>query len=304
MSNILNTLFWLAIICTAIAFFWYFRDKNIAQEKGNKVTHKRRNLGYGLLALTVVLGIGSYSYSNSASSDISAPVHKKDNSKVDTRIDDATYLVHALFDGEKVTNRLAYTTTKDDIDEAQKAVDDLPNSMNGKKKLQSEMKIAHNRFKKDRAYYDSIDSSAAASSDKEASSDESDNEESSSTTTHKSNKVKVGGLSYSKVSLETFTANPDKYEGKNIQTSGSVYYIQKNPDNKTMYFVILVPTDEYSTSGYADGNGTVAQIDVDTMKENNIKTDDQITVDGGGLVGTVSLNGKEIASSIIVDYVK
>lgn len=304
MSNILNTLFWLAIICTAIAFIWYYREKNIAKEKGTKVTHEKRNLGYGLLILTIILGIVSFSVDNqsaNSSDDKQAQMSsiKHRNKRDRDRNDAAKFDTENLFEDMDVTKSLQSGIDKYDVDNAADEVKEITVSKT-KDKYSGYIKRAYRLIKEKKKKSRSTRSALPSSKDTnkyESSSYESSKKKSS-------NKVKVGGLSFSKVSLETFTANPDKYEGKNIQTSGSVYYIQKNPDNKTMYFVILVPTDEYSTSGYADGSGTVAQIDVDTMKESNIKTDDQITVDGSGLVGTVSLNGKEIASSIIVDYVK
>lgn len=109
---------------------------------------------------------------------------------------------------------------------------------------------------------------------------------------------------YKSVSLASFAEDPIKYEEKFISTTGKVIYIQKNPDDKNMYYVVIVPTDEYTTSGISDGHGTVTEIDIDTMRENSIHEGDTITVKGSGLTDTVTLNGKKLKSDIIVDYVK
>lgn len=109
---------------------------------------------------------------------------------------------------------------------------------------------------------------------------------------------------YKHVNLASFAEDPLKYDEKFILTTGTVIYIQKNPDDKNMYYVVIVPTDEYTTSGISDGHGTVTEIDIDTMRENSIHEGDTITVKGSGLTDTVTLNGKKLKSDIIVDYVK
>lgn len=109
---------------------------------------------------------------------------------------------------------------------------------------------------------------------------------------------------YKPVSLASFAENPIKYDEKFISTTGTVIYIQKNPDDNNMYYVVIVPTDEYTTSGMSDGHGTVTEIDIDTMKAHPIHEGDTITVKGSGLTDTVTLNGKTLRSDIIVDYVK
>lgn len=108
---------------------------------------------------------------------------------------------------------------------------------------------------------------------------------------------------YKKVSLTSFTEDTSSYASKNIQTSGTVAYIQKNPDDSTMYYAVIVPQDEYDSTGYSTGHGTVTEIDVDSMKDNDIHEGDTITVRGGGLQDTVKLNGKTLNSDIIVDSV-
>lgn len=108
---------------------------------------------------------------------------------------------------------------------------------------------------------------------------------------------------YMNVSLTNFTENTDNYVGKNIRTSGTVAYVQKNPDDSTMYYAVIVPKDEYDSTGYSTGHGTVTEIDTDLMKENGIHEGDTITVRGGGLQDTVKLNGKTLNSDIIVDSV-
>ncbi|ORN13599.1 hypothetical protein [Lentilactobacillus parabuchneri] len=109
---------------------------------------------------------------------------------------------------------------------------------------------------------------------------------------------------YKPVTLASFAENPYKYDEKFISTTGTVIYIQKNPDDKNMYYVVIVPKDNYTTSGLSDGHGTVTEISIDTMKANSIHEGDTITVRGSGLTDTVTLNGKKIKSDIIVDYVK
>lgn len=109
---------------------------------------------------------------------------------------------------------------------------------------------------------------------------------------------------YKPVSLASFAEDPIKYDEKFISTTGNVIYIQKNPDDNNMYYVVIVPTDEYTTSGMSDGHGTVTEIDIDTMKAHPIHEGDTITVKGSGLTNTVTLNGKTLKSDIIVDYVK
>lgn len=109
---------------------------------------------------------------------------------------------------------------------------------------------------------------------------------------------------YMPVSLASFAQNPIKYDEKFISTTGTVIYIQKNPDDNNMYYVVIVPTDEYTTSGMSDGHGTVTEIDIDTMKAHPIHEGDTITVKGSGLTNTVTLNGKTLKSDVIVDYVK
>lgn len=109
---------------------------------------------------------------------------------------------------------------------------------------------------------------------------------------------------YKPVTLASFAENPYKYDEKFISTTGTVIYIQKNPDDKNMYYVVIVPKDNYTTSGLSDGHGTVTEISIDTMKANSIHEGDTITVRGSGLTDTVTLNGKKLKSDIIVDYVK
>lgn len=109
---------------------------------------------------------------------------------------------------------------------------------------------------------------------------------------------------YKHVDLASFAEDPLKYDEKFISTTGKVIYIQKNPDDKNMYYVVIVPTDKYTTSGISDGHGTVTEISIDIMKEASIHEGDTITVKGSGLTDTVTLNGKKLKSDIIVDYAK
>lgn len=116
-------------------------------------------------------------------------------------------------------------------------------------------------------------------------------------------KVKVGGISYEKVSMTTLTDTPEDYDGSNIQTRGTITFIQRDKSNSNMYFVVMVPKDSNTSSGYADGHGIVAQIDVDTLKDNNLTEGDDLTIDGGALQNEVTVNNKTVKMSVIVDSV-
>jgi hypothetical protein len=117
-------------------------------------------------------------------------------------------------------------------------------------------------------------------------------------------KYPLGDTSYDGREPIIILNDPIKYDEKFISITGTVIYIQKNPDDNNMYYVVIVPTDEYTTSGMSDGHGTVTAIDIDTMKAHPIHEGDTITVKGSGLTDTVTLNGKKLKSDIIVDYVK
>ncbi|KJW12834.1 hypothetical protein [Levilactobacillus spicheri] len=116
-------------------------------------------------------------------------------------------------------------------------------------------------------------------------------------------KVKVGGISYEKVSMTTLTDTPEDYDGSNIQTRGTITFIQRDKSNSNMYFVVMVPKDSNTSSGYADGHGIVAQIDIDTLKDNNLTEGDDLTIDGGALQNEVTVNNKTVKMSVIVDSV-
>ncbi|MBT9677725.1 hypothetical protein [Levilactobacillus brevis] len=100
---------------------------------------------------------------------------------------------------------------------------------------------------------------------------------------------------YKSVSLDDFIGNPERYEGKNIKTSGTVSYIQRESDNNTMDYVVLNNSDASAA--------TVTEIEVEDMHDNHITEGDNITVEGGGLTQTVKLHGKTLKSDIIVDSV-
>ncbi|MCU0199905.1 hypothetical protein [Levilactobacillus brevis] len=118
----------------------------------------------------------------------------------------------------------------------------------------------------------------------------------------KKNTTKPSNASrYKSISLNKFTDNPIKYDGVNIKTSGIVTYIQKNPDDKNIYYVVIAPRDKYTSSGYSDGHGSVTEVNIDTMHDTPVHEGDYITVKGGGLSGTVQLNGKTLKSDIVVD---
>lgn len=106
---------------------------------------------------------------------------------------------------------------------------------------------------------------------------------------------------YKKVSLAKFAVNPDKYTGKDIETSGHVTYIQKNPDDENVYYVVILPEDKYSSSGYS--YGSVVEVNIDSMQESPIHEGDNITVQGGAMSSMLELNGKTLRSDIVVDNV-
>lgn len=108
---------------------------------------------------------------------------------------------------------------------------------------------------------------------------------------------------YHHVSLATFAQNPESYENKFIWTTGSVVYVQKQPDDKNMYYVVIAPEDSSTSSGYSDGHGTVANIDIDNMRSSNISEGDTISVAGSGMTDAVKVNGKTVNSMIEVDQV-
>lgn len=142
--------------------------------------------------------------------------------------------------------------------------------------------------------------------DKELSSTrESIDEEFSDTKKNSSSSTKVTtsgtAIHYTKVDLETFASETDKYVGKNIETSGEVAYIQKNPDDKDIYYVVILPKDNYTSTGYSFG--TVTEINIDSFNDKNIQEGKQITVKGGALTSTLKLNGKVLKSDIVVDSV-
>lgn len=113
-----------------------------------------------------------------------------------------------------------------------------------------------------------------------------------------SHKAQSHNSKYKKVSLSTFTALPDKYDGKFIQTSGDVIYIQRNPHDATMDYVVIVPKGDTNAS-----EGTVTEMDREYVKNQHIVEGSNITVKGSGLTQTVEFNGKTLETDIIVDSV-
>ncbi|MGA3415841.1 hypothetical protein ACE5SS_09940 [Lactiplantibacillus plantarum] len=142
-----------------------------------------------------------------------------------------------------------------------------------------------------------MDSMVAANS----SFDESVSKNNSSDSSSSAAKSTTRSIHYDKVDLETFATETDKYIGKNVETSGEVAYIQKNPDNTDIYYVVILPKDDHASSGYS--YGTVTEINMDTFDETNINEGDNITVKGGALTSTIKLNGKTLKSDIVVDSV-
>lgn len=131
----------------------------------------------------------------------------------------------------------------------------------------------------------SIDSSVSASLDESV---KKQNENSSTKSSYRSK--------YKRVSLESFTDNPDKYDQKLIKVTGTVTYIQRNSDNNTMDYIVLSNSDNTAA--------TVAEVEVEDMHSHHISEGSNITILGGGLTKTVKLNGKTLESDIIEDFVQ
>lgn len=147
--------------------------------------------------------------------------------------------------------------------------------------------LASSRVK---ASYDKKRNAAKQSSEEERIEKQIDNDSKKSNSTKSSYKSR-----YKSVSLDDFIGNPERYEGKNIKTSGTVSYIQRESDNNTMDYVVLNNSD--------DSAATITEIEVEDMHDNHITEGDNITVEGGGLTQTVKLHGKTLKSDIIVDSV-
>lgn len=149
------------------------------------------------------------------------------------------------------------------------------------------------------------DSSEEKSSEEESSEedDSSDSHHTSDDTSSSSTSSSSDGLSYKPVELSEFAERPNDYMGKNIKTSGNVIYIQQKPSDKNMYYVVISPQNNHTTSGYADGHGTVVEVSIDILNETPIQEGDNITIEGGGLTKTVEYNGKVVNSAIIADNV-
>lgn len=147
-----------------------------------------------------------------------------------------------------------------------------------------------------------IESSKFAASLADDDDDELDYDETEETETNSDSSTKSSSDSrYKKVDLGEFATNPEDYEGKDIQTSGHVTYIQKNPDNEDVYYVVILPEDKYSSSGYSFGS--VVEVNIDSMDETPIHEDDNITVQGGAMTSMIKLNGHTLKSDIVVDNV-
>lgn len=116
-------------------------------------------------------------------------------------------------------------------------------------------------------------------------------------------KVTVGGIKYEQVPMTDLTDVPEDYDGSNVETRGQIILIQRDPDNANMYFAAMAPTDKSSSSGYVDGHGLVAQIDVDTFKDSNLAEGDDITIDGGALENQVKMGHKTVKMSVVVDHI-
>lgn len=129
----------------------------------------------------------------------------------------------------------------------------------------------------------------------ESDEDDMDSESSESSSKNSTNKS---------VSLSSFAENPEPYAGGNIRTTGTVTYIQKKPNDENMYYVVIAPRDEHTTSGYSEGHGTVVEVNVDIMSESPVHEGDTITVNGGALTQVAQISGKTIRSGIIADSIE
>lgn len=146
--------------------------------------------------------------------------------------------------------------------------------------------------KKALTYSESKESAEKAqeSSDYRAASNKSDN-----VTTVPHSSTRASNSRYKKISLDTFIANPESYDGKDIQTTGTVSYIQRKPSDNTMDYVVL--NNSNSTAA------TVTEIEVESVHAHHITENTHIVVKGGGLTKTVKLNGQVLKSDIIVDSI-
>ena len=158
----------------------------------------------------------------------------------------------------------------------------------------SQAKYFYNLLEKDK------ESSSQEESDESSSSSDSDDSDESSSSDDNSSADEM----YESVDLSEFAENPEKYSAKQIKTSGTVVYVQQKPSDKNVYYVVIGPKDNNTTSGYGDGHGTVVEVNIDTMEETPLHEGDNITVNGGGLTSVVELNGKTVKSAIVADSVE
>ncbi|AWY48295.1 hypothetical protein CFN49_08555 [Lactiplantibacillus plantarum] len=218
----------------------------------------------------------------------------------DTVTSDSKGLFHFNEDNDDAKT-VPYYLTIDDIDADTDPISNEPNKNNvNKLKVYKRIIVkpsseAVNSYKSSSS--SAMDSMVAANS----SFDESVSKNNSSDSSSSAAKSTTRSIHYDKVDLETFATETDKYIGKNVETSGEVAYIQKNPDNTDIYYVVILPKDDHASSGYS--YGTVTEINVDTFDETNINEGDNITVKGGALTSTIKLNGKTLKSDIVVDSV-
>jgi len=246
-----------------------------------------------LTVVLAILGVGGLLVRCSSTNDASSSVAKFSISHLTQEeydLKDAKSKVNSLFESNS-DKRISDSTDSNEIDRAKEAVDDLEDSsdkddllakINSAKKLLTKKSISESIA--------SSESSASASKDKDKSS------------SHKSDTAKTSVRSrYKKVALTDFATDPYKYEGKDIETSGHVTYIQKKLDDPNVYYVAILPKDDYSSSGYS--YGSVTEVNVDTMQESPIHEGDNITVRGGALTEEVKVNGKKLRADIVVDSV-
>lgn len=280
-----------------------------------------------IASIFLLAGCGSSTKQNSQDSSTtskkqaSMSMVKSSKKEAREKVDDAQFSVDNLFEeiddsfpSEYNYNKLFTGTSVSDVENVEATVDELPQSKDRtrlQKLVAKAMKLAKaeepsQTVAQSKAEESSLAKYRSESLDKELSSTrESIDEEFSDTKKNSSSSTKVTtsgtAIHYTKVDLETFASETDKYVGKNIETSGEVAYIQKNPDDKDIYYVVILPKDNYTSTGYSFG--TVTEINIDSFNDKNIQEGKQITVKGGALTSTLKLNGKVLKSDIVVDSV-
>ncbi|VDG33329.1 Lipoprotein [Lactobacillus plantarum ZJ316] [Lactiplantibacillus mudanjiangensis] len=263
------------------------------------------------LALITLAGCGTSSSTKSESDNSSQAVA----SSKKAAIDNAEAAVISLFNDQE-QDHIAKNLSLSKVAKVKAIVDSLPSGKAKNEMLKSiknakSQVIAAAEFSEDNKKSNASESKREASKEKEASISQSQSfasHKSSVAASKSKSKAKKSSTAttsvksrYKKISLEDFATNPEKYEGKDIETSGHVTYVQKKPDDPDVYYVAILPKDNYSSSGYSFGS--VTEVNIDTMQETPIHVGDNITVRGSGLTGGVQFRGKTLRADIVVDDV-